>query len=200
MPEEIEAKFYVTDLPSLRRKMIALGAKTKQKRVYEQNLRFDTPHMTLSAEMKVLRLRQDEKIRLTFKAPGHLQDGVLVRPEFEVEVSDFAQTRQILEGLGYHVYSLYEKYRETLNLDEVDLMLDEMPFGCFVELEGPSSQSVKDLASKLGLDFEKRIGLSYMALFDHLKIIKVLDFRDLTFENFKKVKITPSDFENLPEY
>ncbi len=199
MPEEIEAKFYVIDLPSLRARLLTLGAQVKQKRVYEQNLRFDTPRMTLSAEKKVLRLRQDEKARLTFKGPGYLQDAVLVRPEFEVEVGDFAQTRQILEGLGYQVYSLYEKYRETLNLDDVDIMLDEMPYGSFVELEGPSTQSVKALAHKLGLNFEKRIVLSYMVLFDHLKTTKELDVRDLTFENFKNVDFKPSDFENLPE-
>ena len=199
MPEEIEAKFFVTDLPSLRAKLLALGARVKQERIYEQNLRFDTAHMDLSAEKKVLRLRQDEKARLTFKSPGYLRDSVLVRPEFEVEVSDFAQTRQILEGLGFQVYSLYEKYRETLHLDDVDVMLDEMPYGNFVELEGPSTQLVKALARKLGLIFEKRIVLSYMVLFDHFKTTKDLDVRDLTFENFKGVDFSPSDFKNLPE-
>jgi adenylate cyclase class 2 len=199
MPEEIEAKFYVTDLPSLRAKLMALGASVKQERVYEQNLRFDTLEKGLSAEKKVLRLRQDEKVRLTFKGPGYLKDLVLVRPEFEVEVSDFTQTRQILEGLGYQVYSLYEKYRETLNFDNVDVMLDEMPYGSFVELEGPSTQSVKALARKLGLDFNKRIVLSYMVLFDHFKTTKNMAVRDLTFENFKGVEFVPSDFENLPE-
>ncbi|HSN94436.1 MAG TPA: class IV adenylate cyclase [Anaerolineaceae bacterium] len=199
MPEEIEAKFYVTNLPGLRAKLMNLSASVKQKRVYEQNLRFDTPSMTLSTEKKVLRLRQDEKIRLTFKGPGYLQDAVLVRPEFEVEVSDFEQTRQILEGLGYQVYSLYEKYRETLCLDGVDVMLDEMPYGNFVELEGPSTQSVKALARKMGLDFDKRIVLSYMVLFDHFKTTKKLAVRDLTFDNFKDIAFSSADFENLPE-
>ena len=199
MPEEIEAKFYVTNLPGLRAKLMNLSASVKQKRVYEQNLRFDTPSMTLSTEKKVLRLRQDEKIRLTFKGPGYLQDAVLVRPEFEVEVSDFEQTRQILEGLGYQVYSLYEKYRETLCLDGVDVMLDEMPYGNFVELEGPSTQSVKVLARKIGLDFDKRIVLSYMVLFDHFKTTKKLAVRDLTFDNFKDIAFSSADFENLPE-
>ena len=200
MPEEIEAKFYINTLPSLRAKLIKMGASVKHERVYEQNLRFDTPRMTLSAEKKVLRLRKDEKARLTFKGPGHLQDSVLVRPEFEVEVSDFSQTQQILEGLGYQVYSMYEKYRETLSLDEVDVMLDEMPYGSFVELEGPSTQAVKALARKLGLDFEKRILLSYMVLFEHFRTTKELDFCDLTFENFKDVEISAADFENLPEF
>lgn len=199
MPEEIEAKFFVTDLPSLRGKIIAQGATVKQKRVYEQNLRFDTSNMALSMEGKVLRLRQDERARLTFKRPGYLQDKVLVRPEFEVEVSDFAQTRQILEGLGYLVYSLYEKYRETLTIGDVDVMLDEMPYGNFVEIEGPTTQAVKALVKKLDLNFEKRIGLSYMALFDHLKAAKKLNVRDLTFENFEGITFSPADFENLPE-
>jgi adenylate cyclase class 2 len=200
MPDEIEAKFLVTELPSLRAKLMTLGATVKQERVYEQNLRFDTPHMALSAEKKVLRLRQDEKVRLTFKGPGYLQDSVLVRPEFEVEVSDFEQTRQIMEGLGYQVYSLYEKYRETLNLDDVDVMLDEMPYGSFVELEGHSTLSVKALARKLGIEFERRITLSYMVMFEHFKTTKDLSVRDLTFENFKGIDFSPSDFENLPEY
>jgi len=199
MPEEIEAKFYVTNLPALRARLMAMGASVKQARVYEQNLRFDTPGMALSTEKKVLRLRQDEKVRLTFKNPGYLQDSVLVRPEFEVEVSDITQIRQILEGLGYQVYSLYEKYRETLNFEGVDVMLDEMPYGSFIELEGPSTQSVKELARKLSLDFNKRIVLSYMVLFDHFKTTKNLAVRDLTFENFKGVAFSPADFENLPE-
>ena len=199
MPEEIEAKFYVTNQPALRGRLMEMGANVKQARVYEQNLRFDTPGMDLSAEKKVLRLRQDEKMHLTFKGPGFLHDSVLVRPEFEVEVSDFTQTRQILEGLGYQVYSLYEKYRETLNFEGVDVMLDEMPYGSFIELEGPSTQSVKALARKLGLDFNKRIVLSYMVLFDHFKTTKNLAVRDLTFENFKGVAFSPADFENLPE-
>lgn len=199
MPTEIEAKFYLPDLAALGKRLIELGANLIQARVFEKNLRFDTATMQLSAGRKVLRLRQDEKAHLTFKAPGHFQDGVLVRPEFEVEVSDFSLTRQLLEGLGYQVYSSYEKYRQTYCLDAVSVMLDEMPYGNFVELEGSSAQAVKTVAGKLGLDLQKRIGLSYLVLFEHLKKVRGLTMRDLSFENFEGLTFTAADFEDLPE-
>ncbi|MEA4811794.1 MAG: class IV adenylate cyclase [Anaerolineaceae bacterium] len=197
MPEEIEAKFYIPNLDSLREALAMMGAELKQKRVKEVNLRFDTAAMELSAQKKVLRLRQDERARLTFKAPGTLNQGVLARPEHEVEVSDFEETRLILEGLGYRVYSTYEKFRETWLLGEVALMLDEMPYGSFIELEGPAPEKIKALALSLGLNWEKRLNLSYMALFEHFRQSKGLTFNDLSFENFKGLVFTEEDFNDL---
>jgi len=54
----------------------------------------------------------------------------------EVQVADLVGARLVLESLGYLVVFEYEKYRTTYELDGVELMLDELPYGDFVELEG----------------------------------------------------------------
>ncbi len=89
----------------------------------------------------MLRLRADQAAHLTFKGPGRCA-GRFGRQEIEFEVSDFGAARRLLEALGYRVYTSYEKYRETYRLGQVIIALDEMPFGTFAELEGPSAQEI----------------------------------------------------------
>jgi hypothetical protein len=67
--------------------------------------------------------------------------------------------------------------------------LDEMPYGNFAEIEGPDGNAIKMAAGLLGLDWEKRIFESYLALFDKLRNTKGFDFRDLTFENFRTLEV-----------
>jgi len=98
---EKEVKFYITNLDGLKDRLLAVGAVQLQARTREVNLRFDTPDGQLSASGKVLRLRQDNRAILTFKGATSIEEGVRVRPEFEVVVDDLQKTRAILEGLGY---------------------------------------------------------------------------------------------------
>jgi adenylate cyclase class 2 len=198
MDQEIEAKFYLQDIEVFRQSVIAVGATLTQPRVQETNLRFDTPQRDLSQRAQTLRLRQDEAARLTFKGPGALEGGVLSRQEIEFEVSDFAAARRFLEALGYHVYTTYEKVRETFVLAGVKISLDEMPFGTFTELEGPNPEAILQLAGSLGLAWERRITVSYLELFTQLKARLGLPFDDLTFEAFHEMTIRPEDLGAQP--
>ena len=56
--QEIEAKFYLNDLPAAQRRLLLLGAQLTQPRLKETNLRLDTPSGDLSAAGRTLRLRQ----------------------------------------------------------------------------------------------------------------------------------------------
>lgn len=42
----------------------------------------------------------------------------------------------LLQELGYVVSEVYEKYRTTYKLNVLQITLDEMPYGMFVEIEG----------------------------------------------------------------
>jgi hypothetical protein len=48
-----------------------------------------------------------------------------------------------------------------------------------------------DAAEKLGLDWGARSIVSYTFLFDAVKTALNLSMRDLTYENFKGVEVTP---------
>jgi adenylate cyclase class 2 len=86
---------------------------------------------------------------------------------------------------------MYEKYRTTYQLKNVEVALDEMPTGDFLEIEGPDSESIHNAAQQLELNWETRILDSYTVLFARTRAQMGFDFRDLSFENFKGISITP---------
>jgi adenylate cyclase class 2 len=189
--QELEVKFYVRDLLPFENRLIELGAILQQPRTHEINLRFDTQDQSLTRSYKVLRLRQDQQARLTYKGPGELMEGVRARREIEFSVSDFKAARSFLEALGYQVSFMYEKFRTTYDLDNVLVTLDEMPYGNFLELEGPDPRSILLTSKKLALLWETRIVDSYTLLFDRLRQNLKLTFRDLNFANFEGLLISP---------
>lgn len=197
---EQEAKFRVNNLEALAESLQALGAVCTQERTYELNLRFDSADGKLAAAYQVLRLRQDQRSRLTFKGPSDPNSAVSSRREIEVEVGDLGTARAILEALGYQVVVSYEKYRAAYQLGQVEVSLDEMPFGTFSEIEGPDEGSIQAAAEQLGLNWEARSKLSYLAIFGALKDAFGLTMSDLTFEAFagqayalEKIGLLPAD-------
>lgn len=182
--QEVEVKFHVADLNHIESRLQSLGARQTQARLHEVNLRLDTPDLRLTNSHQVLRLRQDDQVRLTYKGPGVDQGGVRVRQEIEFIVSDLEAALHLFSALGYQVAMMYEKYRRVYDLDDVHITLDEMPFGNFVEIEGPQPESILAASQRLGLDWEKRILDSYTTLFDQLRQALGFQFRDLSFENF----------------
>lgn len=193
MDQEIEVKFLLKDHAALLQKIADLNLPCSQERVHETNLRFDRADGSLVAQRQVLRLRMDTQARLTFKGPGIAQEGVLLRKEIEVVVSDFEATQRLLEALGYQVVMMYEKYRANYLLDSLVISVDETPLGLFVELEGESPAQVRQAAQTLGFDWEARINLSYTALLSLFNQQTAHTFRDLSFENFADVEVNPSD-------
>src|SRR5574341_133914 len=174
-----------------------LGGGLIQPRTHEMNLRFDTPDRSFQREGRVLRLRQDEAVHLTYKDGNTLKDGALSRREIEFEVSDFALARQFLEALGYEAVFLYAKFRTIYDLDGAHIMLDETPIGGFVEIEG-ELEELKAAAEKLRLNWAAAIPASYHALFERVRKARGLKFRDLSFENFKGMKVSSDDLSVLP--
>ncbi len=191
---EVEVKFHLADLNALDEKLRLLGAEVSKARVFERNLRFDTPDGRLRAAGQVLRLREDSRFRLTFKGPALTDQPVAIRSEIEFTVGDLTEARRFIEALGYEISVIYEKFRTTYSLESAEIVLDEMPFGGFCEIEACDAQEVERVARILGLHWENRILCSYLQLFETLKNRRGLDIRDLTFENFKGLEILPGDF------
>lgn len=185
---ETEIKLWVVDLAEVEARLGVLGATLHAARVLERNNRYDRPDGSLTASGVVLRLRQDSRARLTYKEPGTVQDGVVSRFEAEVDVSDFDTTAIILERLGFVFSFAYEKYRTTYELSGCEVVLDEMPFGSFVEIEGTHA-GIRDVVAALRLESAPRIEMSYAAAFAHLREQLALPFTDATFANFDGVTL-----------
>jgi adenylate cyclase class 2 len=193
--QEIEVKFYVRDLEAIAARLEILDARLLRPRLHEVNLRYDRPDGSLAREHRVLRLRHSDDLRLTYKGPSSIVEGAMSRQEIEFSVGDFEAARQFLEALDYQIIVMYEKYRTTYEMKtsevsedfgslETLIMLDELPFGDFVEIEGESPAAIRAAAGRLGLDWETHLTESYLALFERLRGKLGFTFRDLTFDNF----------------
>lgn len=196
--QETEAKFYVRDLKRIEMRLLELKAHLIQARVHEINLRFDNPNGDLRRQFKVLRLRKDTETKFTFKGPGVEVGGALSRREIEFTVSDFEGARQFLDVLGFAPIVFYEKFRATFELNGTHIMLDELPHGNFVEIEGDDIAALRDIAGLLGLNWEASIKVSYHALFMRAAEKYGLDESQLSFEVLESIQITANDLSIIP--
>jgi adenylate cyclase, class 2 len=93
----------------------------------------------LKGKQAVLRLRRiGPKTILTYKERLPQKSGIKQQIEHETEVTDFAAAAQIFTALGFAPALVYEKRRRTWQLDDVEVMVDQLPFGLYMEIEGPA--------------------------------------------------------------
>jgi len=195
---EVEVKFYFANIEPIRANILELGAKSNG-RVFETNIRYEDKNNSLMKKKSLLRLRHDEKTTLTFKSsPPVKSKAFKIFKELEVEVNEFETMGQILKALGYQPAQEYEKWRETLTLEQTLFCLDNMPYGDFLEIEGPEKE-IRHYASQLGLSWHKRILFNYLEIFEIMRKKLSLDFKDLTFKNFETVRIDFAAFEDKLE-
>jgi len=189
---EVEVKFHLEHPDKMRQCLIDLGASV-QPEVFERNLRFEDANHTLKSNQQLLRLRRDDSCRLTFKSkPSPMETECKVYRELEVTVSDFDTMQDILIALGFSAVQIYEKWRQVFSWKEVELCIDILPYGSFLEIEG-SETDIKAAAALLMLPWKKRIVSNYLAIFESLRSRDNLPFHDVTFSNFEPypADITP---------
>jgi len=195
---EREIKFYIQDLADLADRLRVCGADLTRPRTLERNFRLDTEDHSLKGAGKLLRIRQDDRVRITYKADAQVDEGVISRTELEFIADDFTIARKLFEALGYQEVVIYEKYRREYRLGDVKVMLDELPFGDFIEIEAPNKDLIDGVVQMLGLDRSKGIPTNYLGLLEIVKQNRALSFRDLTFNNFEDREISAEDLQVQP--
>lgn len=155
MATEIEVKIAVEDADVLVDRLRSLGARLVHARCFEDNRLYDRDGGALAAAGKLLRLRRSgDRALLTAKAPSEgaaERAEYKVRHEVETEVPDAEAMAGVLEAAGFTTAWRYQKYRTTWNLDDTVVTLDEIPHGCFLEIEG-APERIDSVAAALGLD------------------------------------------------
>jgi adenylate cyclase class 2 len=166
MPEEIEIKFRIADLDSLRTCLRELGLREITPRTHEMNTLFDLPGRPLRAKGNLLRMRKyGDTWVLTHKAKFANDAGLhKIRVENETRVEDGPKMEAILAALQFHPVFRYEKFRAEWQGEEGHVVIDETPIGNFAEIEGPS-QWIDSLARDLGVTSADYITETYAALF-----------------------------------
>lgn len=137
MAIEIEKKYLIDKkrLVELTAKLGELGAAFSYETFEENYLHRGG---LLDVSNSVLRLRKTEtRTILTYKEKVETADDFKHQIEFETEVSDVNATESIIEKLGYKLSVIYEKHRKAWHIGNVEVVLDELPFGYYMEIEGP---------------------------------------------------------------
>ncbi len=171
MAQEIEAKYRLEDPAALRERLATCGAK-RSAHVLETNRIFDTADGRLRSSDCGLRLRtcrslgdkQQLYATLTYKGPRAAGE-MKIREEVETVVLNPSASMTILQHLGFSEVVLYEKRRETWQLDACEVCLDELPqLGWFVEIEGPGVEAVKAVAGRLAPEIKSALPETYVEM------------------------------------
>jgi adenylate cyclase class 2 len=136
MAIETEKKFRLDakQFKKLPRRLEKLGA-VYQSEDFEENYLHRGGR--LDSRGAVLRLRKTaNKTLLTYKESIGPEKEIKQKMEFETEVADVDAMEEIIRMLGYRLSIVYEKRRRTWHLDNVEIVLDELPFGLYMEIEG----------------------------------------------------------------
>lgn len=147
MQNEIEAQFLDINKGDMRSKLQKIGAELVKPEVLMQRVVFYT------GEHSFARVRDEgDKIVMTYKNVSD-EHSILGTKEVNVEVNDYDDAILFLRGCGLEIKARQETKREIWNYDGVEICIDTWPWiPTFMEIEGPTEESVWATAKKLGLN------------------------------------------------
>lgn len=137
---------------------------------FEENIIYNGG--ALNQKNAILRIRKTQsKTLLTYKEQIQCQSNIKHQIEHETEVVDCESLKSIVETLGFRANLLYEKRRKTWKIRNAELVVDELPFGLFMEIEG-SITSIKEAEMLLDIEnFDAELE-TYSSLTARLGIFK----------------------------
>jgi adenylate cyclase class 2 len=144
MPIEVEKKYRLTKKQRelVLRRLPEIGA-TPQGEEFEENTLYQGAALRLA--QCILRLRRvGGRAVLTYKerfpTSSSSSSSIKHHREDETEVADADAMEAILDALGFTPALVYEKRRATWRLDDAEIVIDELPFGLFMEIEAPETE------------------------------------------------------------
>ena len=152
--KEIEIKILGIDRSSLVERLISLGAE----KVFDDEIHalyYDFPDNSIRRKGCTLRLRREgEKSVFTLKKDLESTEAK-IREEHEIEVSDFAGMKRLLETLGMNAWLDMKKHRTSYKLKgvrfEIDAYHDAYSYiPQFLEIEGHDIETIYAYAELLG--------------------------------------------------
>jgi adenylate cyclase class 2 len=178
---EIEVKVRIGKPADVESRLRALGAYPESTRTLEDDTLYDFPDHRFAKVGSLLRLRdRGDGALLTFKEKIESSMHAKVRRELETGLSELADARQILKALGLVPIWRYQKYRSSYRLGGLHALVDELPIGNFLELEGPKDE-IDRWAGALGVREDQFLLESYWDLHDAWRAEKGMPAGDMVF-------------------
>lgn len=151
MSLEIEKKYRLSEE---RRNAVIISLKEMGAAFVREDLEENTIYGGGALERNggIVRIRKTaDRSLLTFKRRLENQSDAKQQIEYETEISDADATSHIIAELELVPKLVYEKRRKTWRLCSVEIVLDELPFGLFMEIEGPIT-AIKEAERLLGIE------------------------------------------------
>lgn len=180
---EIEAKFVDVDVAAVRDQLTKSGATLIQPMRLMRRVLIEEAHH--AAENSFIRIRDEgDRITLTFKRRTQPDGASTVDSTHELEttVGDFDATVNIFKEAGWEYITYQESRRETWQLGEVEVVIDEWPWiKPYIEVEGASIEAVQEASVKLGFNWND-------VVFGSVDVIYGRDFPDMTVRGIIDIK------------
>jgi len=163
VPIEIEKKYR---LSSKQRELVLkqlprIGAKFKGEE-FEENILYGGG--TLNPSHSVLRLRRaGKRAILTYKERYPGASSIKHQREDETEIENVQAMDAILQALGFAPILIYEKRRMTWLLRDAQIVVDDLPFGFFMEIGGSESE-IREIEQSLAMKSMRTERLTYPQL------------------------------------
>jgi adenylate cyclase class 2 len=168
MKPEIEVKFLGVDFDEIRQSLKSVGGVCKRPMRMMKRVVMDYPdrHLQLKSSSWVRIRDEGDKITLTLKQTIEHEFGGA--NEIEVTVNSYQDTIAIFQKLGLVVQNDQETMRETWQVGDVEVVLDEWPWlDPYIEIEGPTKTSVQQVAQQLGFDWSEAVFGSVTVAYRH---------------------------------
>ena len=164
MKIEYEATFLNIDKQEIRERLRKIKGKLIRPEFLQKRIVFSLPK---GNEIKGgwVRIRDEgDKITMSLK----VVDDVTIESQKEIclKIDNFKEAEEFLTILGCEKKAYQENKRELWKIDGIEVTIDEWPFlEPFVEIEGDSEESVKNIAEKLGFDYRNALFCSIDTLY-----------------------------------
>ena len=166
MKIEYEATFTNIDKQDIRERLKKIKGKLIRPEFLQKRIVFNLPQ-----EYKIkggwVRVRDEgDKITMSLK----VVDGTGIESQREIclKIDNLEKAYAFLTILGCEKKAYQENKRELWKIAGVEVTIDEWPFlEPFVEIEGNSEESVKNVAKKLGFDYKKALFCSIDTLYSN---------------------------------
>lgn len=183
MQTEIEVKFIDVVIDDVRQRLKSAGAELVQPMRNMRRALIEEEHH--SEQNMFIRVRDEgDKVTLCLKKKTKSLEESTIDSTYEIEttVGDFDKTLEIFRVAGWHYMTYQESRRETWQLGEVEVVIDEWPWiKPYIEIEGPDEDSVRRVANQLGYDWNE-------AMFGSVDVIYKRKYPDMTIRGVIDVK------------
>ncbi len=151
MKTEIEVKFCQVDVDDIRARLEAAGATREEPMRPMRRTVFYPVDRNPDAYLRVR--DEGDKVTMTFKRFD--SKSLYGAKEIETEVATYETTVELLQAAGLQQKSVQETRRETWQLANTEIVIDEWPWlPPFIEIEGEDEASVRQTATAIGCDWQ----------------------------------------------